>query len=278
MDIQMPNMDGYEATRRIREFNTTIPIIALSAAVMERDIELAKKAGMNTHISKPINKEELYRVVSREFETNFVDDQTKMLLEPKSIEMDGVDMGELLDDFDDDLEDVFSILLMFKKNYEKVDLQNIEDRDELKKFVHKLKGASGNIYIKRVHELAKKAEEDGLSKEALEKLESELKRVCKDIGEKALKQQSKGEVLELEKVESFMDDMLLKLEKSQLIKKEEYIALLDTLSSFIDESEVDLLRDMFENFGYDELLKSLVSIKTRLQKDGKQKVQCTNRR
>ena len=158
---------------------------------------------------------------------------------------------------------------MFKKSYENTELLKIEDRDELKKFVHKLKGASGNIYIKRVYELAKSAEEEGLSKEALEKLECELKKVCKDIGEKALKQQSKGEVLELEKLVSFIDSVVLELEKSHLIKRDEYESLLDALSSFIDEGEVDLLRDMFENFGYDELLKSLVLIKNRLQKDGK---------
>jgi PAS domain S-box-containing protein len=269
MDLQMPNMDGYEATRKIREFNTTIPIIALSAAVMERDIELAKKAGMNTHLSKPINKDELYRVISSEFETTLTSSEVKIPYKPKGIEIYGVDIEELLEDFEE-MEDVFSILLMFKKSYENIELLEIEDRDELKKFVHKLKGASGNIYIKKVYELAKSVEEEEFSKSSLEKLESELKKVCKDIGEKALKQkESKEVVLEYEKVESLIDDMLLKLEKSHLIKRDEYESLLDVLSSFIDKSEADLLRDMFENFGYDEVIKSLVLIKTRLQKDGK---------
>jgi len=57
MDIQMPEMDGYEATRYIRsEMNLNdIPIIAVSANVMKPDIEKSLQAGMNAHIGKPLN-------------------------------------------------------------------------------------------------------------------------------------------------------------------------------------------------------------------------------
>lgn len=59
MDIQMPVMDGYEATRMIRQMNRkdalTVPIIAMSANAFVEDIESSKKAGMNGHISKPVN-------------------------------------------------------------------------------------------------------------------------------------------------------------------------------------------------------------------------------
>ena len=59
MDIQMPNMDGYEATRRIRALNRPdskrVPIIAMSANAYQDDIDRALKAGMNGHLPKPIN-------------------------------------------------------------------------------------------------------------------------------------------------------------------------------------------------------------------------------
>ncbi|MCL2880529.1 MAG: response regulator, partial [Treponema sp.] len=71
MDVQMPEMDGYEATRRIREFEAGhpdipakdgsserrdgIPIIAMTANAFREDVERCLEAGMNNHIGKPID-------------------------------------------------------------------------------------------------------------------------------------------------------------------------------------------------------------------------------
>ncbi|MDR2731003.1 MAG: response regulator, partial [Treponema sp.] len=59
MDIHMPEMDGYEATRRIRELDVpqakTIPIIAMTADVFREDIEKCLAAGMNSHVGKPLD-------------------------------------------------------------------------------------------------------------------------------------------------------------------------------------------------------------------------------
>lgn len=59
MDIQMPVMNGYEATKKIRELNNpelaNIPIIAMTANAFTEDIKAAKNAGMNSHIAKPID-------------------------------------------------------------------------------------------------------------------------------------------------------------------------------------------------------------------------------
>jgi two-component system sensor histidine kinase/response regulator len=66
MDVQMPNMDGYEATRIIRsrpEF-AEIPIIAMSANAMPQDLDRARAAGMVAHVAKPIDPAKLYRALA----------------------------------------------------------------------------------------------------------------------------------------------------------------------------------------------------------------------
>ncbi|MBP2283004.1 PAS domain S-box-containing protein [Flavobacterium sp. CG_23.5] len=64
MDLQMPVMNGFEATRYIRnELNSNIPIIALTADVTSVDVEKCKAAGMNDYVSKPIDEKILYNKI-----------------------------------------------------------------------------------------------------------------------------------------------------------------------------------------------------------------------
>ena len=65
MDIQMPIMNGYDATRAIRQFNKDIPIVAMTANAFEEDKRLAIEAGMNEHIPKPIDVKVLKETISR---------------------------------------------------------------------------------------------------------------------------------------------------------------------------------------------------------------------
>ncbi len=69
MDVQMPIMDGYEATRTIRAMRRedvkTLPIIAMTANALEEDKEAALKNGMNAHIAKPLDMDVFIGVLSQ---------------------------------------------------------------------------------------------------------------------------------------------------------------------------------------------------------------------
>lgn len=65
MDLQMPVLDGYSACRHIREFNSLIPIIALTASASSDVYERTKEAGMNGYVSKPFKPSDLFDTISR---------------------------------------------------------------------------------------------------------------------------------------------------------------------------------------------------------------------
>ncbi len=65
MDIKMPNLNGYEATKQIRAINPHVKIIAETAFAMIGDEAKALEAGCNAYISKPINTEKIIRLVKQ---------------------------------------------------------------------------------------------------------------------------------------------------------------------------------------------------------------------
>ncbi len=67
MDIQMPKMDGYEATKQIRQFNKDVIIIAQTACAFAGDDEKAMDAGCNDYITKPIHMTHLYELIGKYF-------------------------------------------------------------------------------------------------------------------------------------------------------------------------------------------------------------------
>lgn len=65
MDIHMPVLNGIQATKKIREFNPTIPIIALTASTSDDDIRHAMEAGANDYLLKPVSSTSLFQTLSK---------------------------------------------------------------------------------------------------------------------------------------------------------------------------------------------------------------------
>ena len=72
MDINMPRMDGYEATREIRKKSATVPIIAVTAYAFASDKENIMKNGFNSYVSKPINAKKLNEELKSVLKSHFI--------------------------------------------------------------------------------------------------------------------------------------------------------------------------------------------------------------
>ena len=70
MDIQMPNMNGYEATKALREKGLKTPIVALTANAMKGDDKKCIEAGCDDYMSKPIDRGRLIEVMSKYLQTS----------------------------------------------------------------------------------------------------------------------------------------------------------------------------------------------------------------
>ncbi len=106
MDIHMPEMDGIEATRRIRELDgeqARIPIVALTANAMKGDPEKYLSAGMTDYVSKPINPQNLFATIARSTGEESADTVPATTIVKQTVhdlaDTDG-DLGDLVDDLD----------------------------------------------------------------------------------------------------------------------------------------------------------------------------------
>jgi len=166
MDIQMPEMDGFEATQRIRAHDrfADLPIIAMTAHAMAGDRERCLEAGMNEHLSKPINPDALFKMLSRWLESGGVKSR------PPQIDMeDEIPLPELLPGIDLQwgLQRVGGNRKLFRKLlcefYErhhgsKQAIEQALDAGDMayaRRLAHTLQGVAGNIGAKALQQQAR---------------------------------------------------------------------------------------------------------------------------
>jgi len=181
MDCQMPVMDGYEATGKIRSAEAGkrhTRIIAMTANAMEGDREKCLKAGMDDYISKPVNFEEMFKIIEenthheniRKTHFDFIDNSMEAFIADTRLAMD--DAKEIFNDY------INSIPSMLK-NIEQA-LEN-DDFDNLSRLAHQFKGSSGNLRINEIYQLVIKLEEAALDKDKsnCEEIFLEIKKLFK---------------------------------------------------------------------------------------------------
>ncbi|NPA61125.1 MAG: response regulator [Epsilonproteobacteria bacterium] len=165
MDMRMPVMDGLEATRTIREFNKSVPIICMSANVYKEDKIAAENAGMNDFIEKPLDKKDieskLLKLINNEFKYDdcSIEHIYEEEKEDSGEELDIKDMAlkHLQNNFNEAIskklfnkaqESINEYVNRIKSNFKK------KDTKELVEDFHALKGVLSNLGLKELAELA----------------------------------------------------------------------------------------------------------------------------
>lgn len=169
MDIQMPNMNGLQATRELRKRGSKKPIIAMTAAAMESDKKEAQEAGMNAHISKPIDDKELAFILLKHldkaaFEAMQSSSSTQTKERSRGDES-AYTLALVKEHLHNDKALVENSLSAFSYDLQSIDdafskALAQEDIASLKALAHKLKGAAGNLKALKLYRLAQEYEAD----------------------------------------------------------------------------------------------------------------------
>ncbi|XOV93322.1 MAG: response regulator [Bacteroidota bacterium] len=161
MDLQMPEMDGYEATisiRKIKKFNE-LPVIAMTADAIGGVREECLKIGMNDFVTKPINPSELFKallnwVKSGDRDFNIVAKEPVEIVEFP--EIDGINIEEGLARVGGNKKLYLNLLRNFAEGNESLisevsEVLKADNLEQAERLIHTLKGTSGNLGMTAVH-------------------------------------------------------------------------------------------------------------------------------
>jgi two-component system sensor histidine kinase/response regulator len=286
MDMQMPVMDGIAATKAIRSNPRfrELPIIAMTANAMDADREICRQAGMNDHISKPIDPDAVFATVmkwikarrARTYEppVQKVETASSQNL-PDLPEINGVDIKNGLKRVGGNRRLYRDLLIKFAAKHSDAGLQisdalHIRDCSTAERIAHTVKGVAGNIGIKTVQFAAEKLEKairesDPAASTMLQDFTSVL-RTQIDAIEQALPLETLA--LEIEPRKSFdpiaasheITRLRSQLKASGGGSEEVFRTLRSVLASQVEKARLDALGTDISNFDFTEALLKLDAI------------------
>ncbi len=270
MDLHMPRMDGFEAAGILRERYPDLPIIALSAAVMEEDRRRTQEAGMQEHLGKPITREILYGTLVRYLppgEMGVFQESSFSWPEELPKELPGFDLSRGLVLFGGSGEEYRSALEQFFQQipleYRPV-LQLLEEErmEEALRLLHTLKGVAGALGARKIREAVETLEQSlqssgGISEEMRQDLERALHEAWE--GQKLLSPPRRKEELSREKAREALEMLRKKLKASEFVEEDLLQKAGGVLRSRGLEGTLSKLEDLIHSFEMEEALELLES-------------------
>jgi CheY-like chemotaxis protein/HPt (histidine-containing phosphotransfer) domain-containing protein len=179
MDIQMPVMDGFEATKAIRLSDgpsKDVPIIALTANATRKDIEKCLAAGMNDCISKPYTPEDLFRALAKHYPSSTTARKNYESVDLSYLQRVSGNNEQFMTEM------VATFLDTMPKSIQEIrDSVKSKDWSELAKAVHKIKPSLSLMGLHQARESAMKIEHDARERVEVDKLEKDSGTLCSQL-------------------------------------------------------------------------------------------------
>jgi signal transduction histidine kinase/DNA-binding response OmpR family regulator/HPt (histidine-containing phosphotransfer) domain-containing protein len=287
MDIQMPEMDGYQATGIIRKELglTTLPIIAMTAHAMKGDEEKCLQAGMDAYISKPITKERLLSILWKNIELKEGEMQKEEETLPETPpaeeqkpqpteagpEIDGIEVKEAIQALGLTPETFSKILGNFYRSNQSL-IQDVttavnqKDWEDVAQKMHSLKGSAAHIGAHDLQKAAQRMEEAAHTHEIPESVFSsftqELDRVFKSIYAAVSDREKQGPAASKKEVEpETLRKNLIKI--SQALEQADPVSIdecIRMIQDIVDSSLFQELKECVDMYDYDLAQESVEKI------------------
>ncbi|MEA1983404.1 MAG: response regulator [Campylobacterota bacterium] len=259
MDIQMPLLDGYEATKIIREEDKKILIIALTANAMKEDMLKTKEAGMNDHLNKPIDVELLYKtllkyIVKKVDKPALVDVKKDEIKIPEFINID-TKVG--LTYLSGNRELYMKILMSFYEKNKNLKFEEMDDK-ALEVTAHTIKGLSANIGAEALNSVAAKLEET-LDRDYLPQMKQELQKVLDELKDlRKAPKKNLNKKIDLLNVNELFTQLYNALETMEPLKCEPILKELDNYE--LDDEDTKTLEEIekaMDNFEFEDAAEAI---------------------
>ncbi len=298
MDIHMPVMDGIAATKTIRYMERGseehIPIVALTASIMQEEQQACLDAGIDDIAGKPINFTQLFTIMDQLIPADrgeiFVPEQKQTSSQRISLDNPGkvINMSEAMSRWGNNIDLYTENLLSFISNHRNDHLiiegsHRSGDYIQMYQVAHSLKGVAGNLAINKLAESTEKVCHlyNGMKKsgnitpalkEAIKELAQEMEETIKAIDAMALDremQSAKSPEPHKEKNKSVEEIVMLLKKMDQSLAKSEsddqlFSRLYDSLKGNIDYEDLSELQEAVESFEFDKSRELILNIEQNL--------------